>query len=109
MILVSFIAILMVGGIFAWIIASWNKDLSRWISVAALFIDLMLGISIWMQNPTMESSTWLLQFTAKWVPTLGISFSLALDGLSLLMLLLTFFLGIFGVLISWNEIQERVG
>ncbi|HTH57497.1 MAG TPA: NADH-quinone oxidoreductase subunit M [Cyclobacteriaceae bacterium] len=109
MILVAFVTILMVGGIFAWIIANWNKDLARWISVAALSIDFILGISIWWQNPTIESSTWLLQFTAKWVPSLGISFSLAIDGLSLLMLLLTFFLGIFGVLISWNEIQDRVG
>src|SRR5258708_5296075 len=43
------------------------------------------------------------------MPSFGVNFSLALDGLSLLMLLLTFFLGIFSVLISWNEIQERVG
>src|SRR5258708_15178926 len=43
------------------------------------------------------------------MPSFGVNFSLALDGLSLLMLLLTFFLGIFSVLISWNEIKERVG
>jgi NADH-quinone oxidoreductase subunit M len=109
MILVAFIAILMIGGILAWIVAEWNKDLARWISVAALVVNFILALSIWFQSPAADSSTWLVQFNTKWVPSLGIGFSLALDGLSLLMVLLTFFLGIFGVLISWNEIQERVG
>src|SRR5687768_1493860 len=44
-----------------------------------------------------------------WIQPFGISFHMALDGLSLLMLVLTFFLGIFAVLISWKEIQYRVG
>ena len=34
---------------------------------------------------------------------------LALDGLSLLMLILTFFLGIISVIISWKEINSKVG
>src|SRR5260221_237382 len=109
MILVVFIALLMIGGILAWITSKWNSVLSRWISLGALIINLLLAISIWIQKPTIESSNWLVQFSTKWIPSLGVNFSLALDGLSLLMVLLTFFLGIFAVLISWNEIQERVG
>ncbi len=109
MILVVFIALLMIGGVLAWITSKWNSVLSRWISLGALIINLLLAISIWIQKPTIESSNWLVQFSAQWIPSLGVNFSLALDGLSLLMVLLTFFLGIFAVLISWNEIQERVG
>ena len=109
MILVAFIAVLMIGGILAWIASNWNSMLSRWISVVALLVDFILAIFVWLQNPTIESSNWMIQFTAKWIPSLGVSFSLALDGLSLLMVLLTFFLGIFAVLISWKEIQERIG
>jgi len=109
MILVAFIAVLMIGGILAWIAANWNSVLSRWISVVALLLDFVLALFVWLQNPTIESSNWMIQFSAKWIPSLGVSFSLALDGLSLLMVLLTFFLGIFAVLISWKEIQERVG
>ena len=41
--------------------------------------------------------------------TFGIHFHLALDGLSLLLLMLTFLLGIMSVLASWTEIQEAVG
>jgi len=44
-----------------------------------------------------------------WISELGISLHLALDGLSLLLLLLTFFLGILAVIISWKEINSKVG
>ena len=54
-------------------------------------------------------SSWLAKYTVPWIPSFGISFSLALDGLSLLMLLLTFLLGIFAVLTSWHEIQYKIG
>jgi NADH-quinone oxidoreductase subunit M len=46
---------------------------------------------------------------SNWVPSFGIHFHLAVDGLSLLMLGLTFFLGIIAVVTSWTEIRERVG
>ena len=109
MILIWFIGILMIGGILAWIVAESNEVLSRWISLTALIIDFVLSIYLWIQNPVDGMSTWITKFSVSWIPGFGISFSLALDGLSLLMLLLTFFLGIFAVLISWNEIKERVG
>ena len=109
MILVWFIGILMIGGILAWIVGEFNILFSRWISLVALLIDFILSIYIWIQNPGGTTDTWIVKYSVQWIPAFGVSFSLALDGLSLLMLLLTFFLGIFGVLISWNEIKERVG
>jgi NADH:ubiquinone oxidoreductase subunit 4 (subunit M) len=44
-----------------------------------------------------------------WVPDFGVHFHLAVDGLSLLMLVLTFLLGIMAVLASWTEILKKVG
>jgi NADH-quinone oxidoreductase subunit M len=52
---------------------------------------------------------WLVDFQHAWISQFGIGLHLALDGLSLLMLLLTFFLGIVSVLISWKEINTKVG
>ncbi len=109
MILLWFISILMVGGILAWIAGERNVLFSRWISLVALIVNFILSIYIWIQNPADATNTWIEKFSVPWIPAFGISFSLALDGLSLLMLILTFFLGIFAVLISWNEIKERVG
>jgi len=44
-----------------------------------------------------------------WIPAFGIGFHLALDGLSLLLLVLTYLIGILAVLISWREISYRTG
>jgi NADH-quinone oxidoreductase subunit M len=75
--------------------------------------DLALALGIWGQPGNLAAGVshapWLLEFRHAWMPSLGIGFFFALDGLSLLMVLLTLFLGMISVAISWTEIQERVG
>ena len=112
MILLSFIIVLMAGGIFAWIAERWNPMLSRWISLIALLFNLATAVLLWTEQTYLIErfqSSWLAKYELSWIPIFGISFNLALDGLSLLMLLLTFLLGIFAVLTSWDEIQYRIG
>ena len=110
MILLWFIVILMAGGVIALIAERWNPNLTRWISLVATLINLILVFILWIQHPGNEpGDIWITKFSVPWIPTFGISFSLALDGLSILMILLTFFLGVLAVLTSWKEIQYRVG
>lgn len=111
MILIWFIIILMAGGLIAWVAASWSAQLCRWISLLSLLLNLALGVVAWVAAPegAGAGSSWITTFSAEWIPRFGISFSLAMDGLSLLMLLLTFFLGVLGVITSWHEIRYRVG
>lgn len=52
---------------------------------------------------------WIADVRAPWIPQFGISFHLALDGISLLLVLLTGLLGVMSVLVSWKEIRERTG
>ena len=56
-----------------------------------------------------SSSRWLWQLRLPWIPQAGIEFFVAADGLSLLLIALTYFLGIMGVLASWTGITSRVG
>lgn len=111
MILLWFIIILMAGGVLAWIAAQWSLALCRWISFVSLLINFVLALVLWLdpQSTQATDSTWITTFVAEWIPSFGVSFNLALDGLSLLMLILTFLLGGLGVLTSWNEIKYRVG
>ena len=112
MILPLFIITLIVAGIVAWIAERSNPNLSRWISVLALAVNFVLAISLWIEQNDLaasENTSWIVKYTLQWIPAFGISISLALDGLSLLMLLLTFLLGILAVLTSWEEIQYRIG
>jgi NADH-quinone oxidoreductase subunit M len=110
MILLWFIIILMAGGLLAWIVAQWSATLCRWISVLSLLLNFVLALGLWLNSPhTNAAAGWMETFVAAWIPSFGISFNLALDGLSLLMLILTFFLGALGVVTSWREVQYRVG
>jgi NADH-quinone oxidoreductase subunit M len=113
MILVWLIAILLIGGLVASLAARWSEQLPRWISLAAIAIDLTLAAIIWagrsFSAPTTTTGLWLDEVDWNWMPSFGIHFHLAVDGLSLLMLMLTFLLGIMSVLASWTEIQEKVG
>ncbi|HWB84365.1 MAG TPA: NADH-quinone oxidoreductase subunit M [Bryobacteraceae bacterium] len=45
---------------------------------------------------------------APWIPTLGASYHLGIDGLSLLLVMLTTVIGCIAILSSWNAIQDRV-
>jgi len=109
MILVWLIVILLLAGILAWLSARWNSQLPRWISLAAVGLDLALSVRIWAGRDSSATKLWIDEVDWNWVPSFGIHFHLAVDGLSLLLLLLTFFLGILSVLASWTEIGERVG
>ena len=111
MILIGFIIILLAGGVLAWIAALADVRFARWVSLIALVIDLALSLSFWAQHDftAAQGDTWLADFNTPWIPTFGISVHLAIDGLSLLMVMLTFFLGILAILTSWNEINFRVG
>ena len=45
---------------------------------------------------------------AAWIPSLGASYHLGIDGLSLLLVMLTTLIGFIAVLCSWNAITERL-
>jgi len=44
---------------------------------------------------------------AEWVPAIGVNYMLGLDGISLLLVLLTTLLGFVAILSSWNAVTER--
>jgi NADH-quinone oxidoreductase subunit M len=114
MILIWLIVILFVAGILAGMAARWNPLLSRLIALTAIGVDFLLAAGLWSGTASISAAqsaqhTWIAEADWDWVPSFGIHFHLAVDGLSLLMLMLTFFLGIVAVLASWTEIREKVG
>lgn len=108
MILVLLFAIPLFAGLVAWGAANWSIRLSRIISLLALLIDFALALQFWISNES-SSQPWLAQLDTDWIPQWGVHFHLGIDGLSLLLILLTLFLGIMSVAASWRGIQTRVG
>lgn len=108
-----------ITGFLCWVVEKINRRLPRWIALAGMFVCLMLSVQLWQTGNFLGSSselvsigskpTWLAEYQVGWIKPLGISFHLAVDGFSLLMVGLTALLGILAVACSWGEIQKHVG
>jgi NADH-quinone oxidoreductase subunit M len=113
MILAWLIIIPVAGGLIAWLLSYWSSRWPRWSALLALTVDLAIVLKIWLQHSfhsvSSGQSAWLLELDHSWIPQLGIRFHLAMDGLSLLLVLLTVCLGIMSVVCSWKEIEDRIG
>ena len=106
---------LFIGGLAAWMIEGWNRDLPRWISIGSITLAALLLAPLFQSSGQMLplalgiSSPWLEYINVPWIPHFGIGFVFAIDGLSLLLVALTIFLGFVAVLSSWSEIDKRPG
>lgn len=78
----------------------------KWIALAGSVIQLVFAIILLVvfnqQRAAGETGQMLFQQYYKWFPAWGISFHIGTDGISVAMILLTAFVVIAGVLISWN-------
>jgi NADH-quinone oxidoreductase subunit M len=101
----------LIGGLLAWFGGRTGADWPRWIALAALLADLALALVLWTAAPAAAGpdGAWLAAYDQPWSPPLGIRIHLGLDGLSLLLILLTLVLGILSVVTSWSEITDRSG
>ncbi|HTN34771.1 MAG TPA: NADH-quinone oxidoreductase subunit M [Marinobacter sp.] len=115
MILVWLIVIPFIGGLVCWQIERFGDKPTRWIALATMMAELLISLWLWTQLdfhlPALDGTAvqWALEFRVPWIARFGIDFHLAMDGLSLVLIALTSFLGVLAVLCSWNEIVRRIG
>ena len=112
MILVLIIGLLFLGGVVAWLADRAGFAQARWVSISVLLMAIVLLLLFFGESPatvSMADQRWLVLYEVSWIPRFGISVALGVDGLSLVMLFLTLFLGIVAVLSSWNEISHDNG
>jgi NADH-quinone oxidoreductase subunit M len=118
MLMLHLLLILFAGGALAWWSESRSPNAPRWVALATLTVATiyLLGGAVailaeqYSLAPRPDSpQTWLLHYSAEWIPRFGISFELAMDGLSLILIVLTLLLGMVAVISSWSEIDQRRG
>ena len=111
----ALILLLLGGGLLAWQAERIHPDLPRWVALATVvgsLLLLLLTLPSEQANPVAEpdpAGPWLAHLKLAWMPRFGIAFELALDGLSLLLLVLTLLLGLVAVASSWSEIEFKPG
>lgn len=113
MMLLWMILIFFAAGLLAWMSDRWGARWPRCISLVVLSGHMAWLIVFWGTHfeefaPT-RTGPWLVEFEAPWIPQLGIGFSMAMDGLSFLLIVLSNLLAIIGVGCSWDSVRERVG
>ncbi|MFC1514246.1 NuoM family protein, partial [candidate division KSB1 bacterium] len=84
-----------------------KKNLIRQITLITVLVDFIISIPVFLR---FDGSSTLMQFTESfnWIPSLGISCSVGIDGISILLFMLTTFLAPIVVLSTWNAVQEHV-
>jgi NADH-quinone oxidoreductase subunit M len=99
-------------GSFAVLAVYRNPRLVRWLSLAVTLVELGLAAWLFFMDLRPHSGplgTWLLLEDYPWIPWLGARYTLGLDGISLLLLLLVAFINVFAVLCSWQAINFNEG
>lgn len=108
MLVIFLVFIPMIGGLIAWAAERVGPSWPRRVALFALVLDLIITIAVLPPIPPSRGG-WLAEFRADWIPAIGATIHLAIDGMSLLLVILTLFLGMISVLCSWTEIRGRVG
>ena len=110
MILTWLVFIPAIGGVLALLAARWSAAAARWVALGAMALDFCIALGLWASYPvSLASGALFIEQRAAWVPSIGMSYHLAMDGLSLLLVLLTGLLGVVAVACAWKEINERIG
>ncbi len=85
-----------------------SAEVTRW--VALIFAVLTFALSMVLYTH-FNSDSWHMQFVENtpWIPFLNIRYSLGVDGISTLFIILTTFTNIIIILSAWQRIEDKVG
>jgi len=76
-----------------------------WANIAA-FAGFLVSLPLVFQFD--RTKTWAFEEQASWIPSIGASYHLGVDGLGMLLVMLTTVVGFLAILSSWNAIENRL-
>lgn len=120
MILIWLITVLFLGGVLSLVVGRVNDRLPKGVALMTVLLD---GLLFWsfcagadlklnieaeaLTGHLAENSVWIVQTSHVWIERFGINLFFAMDGLSLVLIALTLFLGVIAILSSWSEVDGR--
>ena len=84
-----------------------NENAIRWIANIVALIGFVVSVPLWFRYQPSGADFQFVE-RASWIPSIGAEYFLGVDGLSVLLILLTTMMGFIAVLSSWTAITERV-
>ncbi|CAA3704412.1 NADH-quinone oxidoreductase subunit M [Candidatus Portiera aleyrodidarum] len=108
MILLWFLLLPFLGGLVSLSLEKINRKYSRFSALFTMIILLVFSIYFYFLNFNTNNIV-IVKYRTLWIERFGISLNLAVDGISLSMVLLTVFLGLLSILCSFKEINKCIG
>jgi NADH-quinone oxidoreductase subunit M len=79
----------------------------RWIALLTMLVEFVVSLGLWWTfDPAV--SGWQAGYDRPWIPTWGVRFTLGIDGIAMVMILLTTALMVLAVMGSWSSIRTRL-
>src|SRR3984893_14188982 len=93
-----------VGTLILFLIPSSNTTAVRWWANIVAFVGFLVSLPLVFQFDRTKDFQFVEQ--ASWIPSIGASYHLGIDGLGLLLVMLTTVIGVIAILSSWNAIHD---
>ena len=97
----------LIGALVLLVVPGAQKNLIRWLANIIMLAGFLVSLPLvfWFDKSV---AGFQFVFAADWIPSIGAEYRLGMDGISLLLVMLTTALGFIAVLSSWSFIQVRV-
>jgi NADH-quinone oxidoreductase subunit M len=89
-------------------VASGSAAVPRMIAFVTLLLEFIVSLGLWWTFDPV-SDAWQARFRAPWIPSWGVTFDVGLDGIALVLILLTTLTMALAVLGSWTNIRTKTG
>nr|WP_320133143.1 NADH-quinone oxidoreductase subunit M [uncultured Holophaga sp.] len=99
-------AVPMLGALLLLLVPREKRRVFELGALAITLFDFLLSVPLWFQYDRSSAAVqWVTRMD--WIPSLGVQFHIGMDGISLLLFLLTTFIGFIAVWCSFTSIEER--
>jgi NADH-quinone oxidoreductase subunit M len=80
----------------------------RWVANAFGVLGFLVSLPLWAWFDRASDLPFQFQEKASWIPSIGVQYFFGVDGISVLLILLTTLLGAIAILSSWTAVTDRV-
>jgi len=84
-----------------------KDDAVRWAANGIAFVGFLVSLPLWFWFDRGAAGFQFVE-QAEWIPSIGVRYFFGVDGISVLLILMTTLLGFIAILSSWTAVTERV-
>ena len=85
-----------------------QKEAVRWVTFLTMLAGFVISLKLFVDYDPQSAQTMQFIQSSAWLPEYGIVYKVGIDGMSLLLFMMTTFLGPLVILSSWRSIEDRV-